>query len=839
MPLHIDNPIQAEEHIQFEPNPIRVIPEGIKERPQVQADPKEVEVKARLQTMARQAMNRPTGLMCLDGLTTEHIREAVRPPYFFSRAKAEYRALEGAAKACDEAFEKLTHYKAADFAGQHPLEEAESALIEYVNAQNAFTAAIDQYMAKSGRHPTGLLTLRNAAQNRVGEILNFAAQMRVASPESLQRAQAVGVLGAVARSAVIMHGGQYVLGEVTATAKSLFEQLDQLEHNEAHMSSEDFCNAVDTLEEKAKALKTQLQRARNNSPVEVDEGAFEAVAKLIDRSIERVDALKHVNERSVVLKVIENALPEFTKAEVELIVARGTKSEAPHLRELFRKQNELVAKIKAQVKAKSEIDFPEKMREQQKDFNEADILNNILDEYSSTREQEIDPSFESVWRRLNTFLQAKPKTIEAEGRQIQAMLNGIGRGVIDRSKYISTAFQYNLNLPVVVEASLRGIPAEQLELTASDEVLLEAKPLGNGAVNEVVRCTYRGPNGDTKTYVFKPELNARRGLELMQLRELGYDENVTAMQLNLASAYVADAIGCGDVIAQSRIGSYKDAIGLFMEEAPGVTPNAMGAEDFRWVDTHGNALTVAEGVNYMKKIGTFETLRANLLLATSKLEWADLLSGQSDRHGSNYLVDINLETGAVKLTGIDNDASFGARRMGLNKIFVRDFTQNQYNVWRLTATDINPEDGTIDINQLNADQRERVQRILGLNQMSTPAVIDRRVYDALLALNPEQYKTSLQGYMDEKAVASALSRLSAAQAHARHLGEEGRVIDDWTDGRVTELVADAQVADGESSWVAHLMKGFYNRDLRALFEPKETSNENAPNASPESVNGLA
>lgn len=82
----------------------------------------------------------------------------------------------------------------------------------------------------------------------------------------------------------------------------------------------------------------------------------------------------------------------------------------------------------------------------------------------------------------------------------------------------------------------------------------------------------------------------------------------------------------------------------------------------------GKELNFPETCRFLRSNGKLDAMRANLMRELSKMEWADVLSGQVDRHGDNYLIDINPQTGAVKITGIDNDASFGTRKAGMTVV---------------------------------------------------------------------------------------------------------------------------------------------------------------------------
>ena len=673
-------------------------------------------------------------------------------------------------------------------------------------------------MAKGGRCRAGLASLRQASQNRIGEMLNFAAQMRTMTPED---AAGVDMMREVGRSAVTMHGGHEVLGKTAAEAQRLFDRLDDIQGMKNLMPLAEFHNRIDVLAGDAKALKNKLAEVRGQTTAIADAGAFEAVAKLIDRSVDRIAELKRVDERGTVLKAFREALPRFDMEKVVQLAGLIPWNDGQRLCMAFERYNGIVERTEQAVRSGSGInDIPKSMAEALRQFGRSKELITALDEYKYRMERnQGSQEMTDFCAQVESVMAADENRIGAEGRQIVDMLGGIGRGRHARGEYIAAAFKYNLNLPMAVEASLRGLPVEQLELTASDDVLVEARRLGHGAVNAVELCEYRGADGESVKLVFKPELGARRGLDNMMASGFGYGDAVTSMQLNVASCIAADEIGCGGVIARSRIGSRNGTMGLFMEAAPGKTAAALlNGRDPVMKNADGVELTLQEGIEYMRGRGTLDAVRANLMNECSKLEWADLLSGQSDRHQDNYLVSINPDTGAVKLTGIDNDASFGVRRVGLNKINVAG-TEHVKMLERFKVTV--DADGTVDIGKLDNMQRSYIYGNFGLNQMSTPSVIGRDVFERLRNVDEEAYAKKLAACMDAPAVESAVSRLRAAKAHAAALDAQGRVIDDWTDGRAAEaLRADYKewnTQTGITGLVERLSNGFYNRDLKALF----------------------
>ena len=174
-------------------------------------------------------------------------------------------------------------------------------------------------------------------------------------------------------------------------------------------------------------------------------------------------------------------------------------------------------------------------------------------------------------------------------------------------------------------------------------------------------------------------------------------------------------------------------------------------------------------------------MRANLMRELSKMEWADVLSGQVDRHGDNYLIDINPQTGAVKITGIDNDASFGTRKTGMTVVDLSRPTPRQQdflNKLRREGYTI-PPDGRIDLSKLPDRLLSETRQQFGFNQLFRPVLIDRDTFDKLTAIREDDYRAMLAPCMDNEAVDAAVSRLKDAQRHAARLEREHRVVEDW------------------------------------------------------------
>lgn len=377
-----------------------------------------------------------------------------------------------------------------------------------------------------------------------------------------------------------------------------------------------------------------------------------------------------------------------------------------------------------------------------------------------------------------------------------------------QQSHIIEALEHNVDMSTLLEASLRGIPLDQLETIAGDAVLVQSKVLGQGAANTVNLCTYRGKDGENKTLVFKPELHARFGLNHLTASGLGYKAQTKVMQINIAACRAAESIGCQDVIAKSSIGSFDGKFGLFMEAAKGATLYGMtGSKKAHCgFNSKGETFSYGQTLTLLDQKGLRDTMRANLMKELCKLEWADCLSGQADRHGDNYLISIDTETGKVTVTGIDNDASFGVRKVGMNKIRMNDEPKKIEELKKHGPVTLT-EDGDLDITALNSGQISALRQLYGFNQLFAPSHIDKDTFEKLMNTDVDEYRQKLSECLDSEAVESAVLRLKDAQTHAKRLESEGKVVSDWTESKLYKEYKDERVRNH------NLRRGFFARDF--------------------------
>jgi hypothetical protein len=174
----------------------------------------------------------------------------------------------------------------------------------------------------------------------------------------------------------------------------------------------------------------------------------------------------------------------------------------------------------------------------------------------------------------------------------------------------------------------------------NDKTLKTSKPSGRVSL---VEC-----NG--REYFFKAEskdyTDEAKALEFNS-SENG-NEGPRYGNRNIASRLFGELLGISAIVP-SRFAFFEGNVGLLMDKAPGKTAcqiQKMTGEEFR------KMFPAAELAGLQKQLMDLET--------------CDFLTGNSDRHDENYLVDV--ADGHVRVTGIDDDLSFGNADVTLPKL---------------------------------------------------------------------------------------------------------------------------------------------------------------------------
>lgn len=798
--------------------------------------------------LERAAVN---GMPGLNASLSAALNRASERPGLFEAGRSEYKAMEAAAEACDLAGARLAKTPLSAFQKQPMDEAAFKVLSDYTAAQNAMFSCIQAFTAKSERFSPLMETLAQATQFRASEALNLAATlMKGEAPE-----ESATMGEGMARLSPQMHGHR-LRDALSTEAAQLLNRLDELERR-TDLSPADFEAARTELAEGFRSLKERMQGLADTaaSGLQADRSLSATLLRALDGSAQRLANLQGTTRNEVKLKAAErfldlgvslkdaeaakfpgflkrsltgllgryevdcriiltrigaNARPSEIKSSMIEAVARLHVGQLPNIMSCLNRVAEGNVDIQAAGKRLEELGLSRK--------EAGELFAALKDE--GTR---------AFVGKFSSSLANMPKDIFlAEVRSMERLLEAADERFALRGEYLSLAVEHSIDLNTVVEARLRGFPPESMETRAVEGAFVSAKILGQGAANTVELCRFVESEGVELKKVFKPEREARMGLARLRLSRLGYSDDTQTMKLNVASCVAADAIGCGGVISRSTIGTHNGKFGLFMEAAPGCTAHDVMRGGACGSLPDGTKLNWKQTVSRLKKNGNFEAMQANLMRECCRMEWADLLSGQVDRHYDNYLLHIDAETGAVKITGIDNDGSFSEKKVGMTKVDVSTLGDEEIRLLERVGMELKEQDGRKTV--ANAPQPDQYQlgalrKLFGFNQFFRPSHIDRDTFNKITALDENEYRRSLTPYMDEKAVDAAVLRLRDAKAHAIDLEARGRVVDDWTassDGRTNMVFQQIRNSapprtdgDGHRLWNYHA--GFFARDLMQMF----------------------
>jgi hypothetical protein len=335
--------------------------------------------------------------------------------------------------------------------------------------------------------------------------------------------------------------------------------------------------------------------------------------------------------------------------------------------------------------------------------------------------------------------------------------------------------KHHITLKQAIECKQRGIAFADCQFdlyndTNADEV---DDAFGSGMANSVAKIEYA--NGDT--LVFKGERVSDEGVQLSAASAIGIDAKAPHNgNRNIATLAVAELLGqpivpkvCYGMHTNPNTGEQE--IGLLMTMAPGktitTTDPLTGVKKRREMWPPGNPPSA--------------TAQAKLMEQLTSLDWSDVITGQMDRHGGNYMVDINGDD--VTVTGIDNDVCFGAQQADPNA------NKGQY-FSRTTPPGM-------------------------------PPLIDKKVYDRIIASDFDRdLRPKLEALMTAAEVTAAESRFNLSKTHAAGLHPD-YVVADWTAWRSPaplQLTSKAFLKAAGTGVGSDKSGGLFGRDFAAAFE---------------------
>jgi len=391
-----------------------------------------------------------------------------------------------------------------------------------------------------------------------------------------------------------------------------------------------------------------------------------------------------------------------------------------------------------------------------------------------------------------------------------------------------------VGLSNVIEARSRGFKPGDVDPATEESNIASSRTLGSGAAGK----TYLLTTKSGEEVVFKSELESRIGLGGLLLGMDGaYVDNQKAVNLNLATQDTAKAFGCEDVVVKYSVGSHDGQFGFFMEKAKGYT-----GSDFvdKKKKAGGNGISPADMYMAVPPGQEQIDIQGAIAKKLNKLMWLDLITGQGDRHWGNYFVNVekNADNGDYDVTvkAIDNDASFNAWQIGLQKYVIdKDTVERFNNNLKSVCTSIHGREGdaeyrarvskdpgiakngngslTIDFSKVESPEiKMAIVKTLGMQNVALPEEIDEDFYNKLMAMDRDPAKK--QAYLDSiaprispAALKATENRLDEAIDHAKKLRTENKVYGEaqWKDHknlrRMSGIEADVTIVKSDKKVV--------------------------------------
>ena len=390
------------------------------------------------------------------------------------------------------------------------------------------------------------------------------------------------------------------------------------------------------------------------------------------------------------------------------------------------------------------------------------------------------------------YLARHPDAPAQKKAAVQKMIDKMGKykGSLDAvlGDRHAGAFLAVLTVDEAIAVQQCGISSEHCNFDRYNDTRLDANGaqdgVAAGACNTVSKLTYQ--NGEIG--FFKAEQREWPDGQVIPVAEkLGIDMKAPRIGYrNLASRAVSDALGL-NVIPTAEFATHNGKVGVIIGEARGKAPREKvweevspevaeeaqkwldaGPDDWQYKQLFWRGLQKQDGVwkqAVAKLIPPWQgqptaPVLASLQEGLNRLEWCDMLTGQGDRHDHNYKVDIR--DGRATVMGIDNDLAFGK------------------------------------------SQTELVtNRMSPIESVGTPHLIDKTVFDNLMALKFKDLAPRLKGLSEEE-ISATKQRLALVQAKAADLTKNGLVVENWETwrdpaGRNAQDYLKAKVAEMEAA----------------------------------------
>ncbi len=275
----------------------------------------------------------------------------------------------------------------------------------------------------------------------------------------------------------------------------------------------------------------------------------------------------------------------------------------------------------------------------------------------------------------------------------------------------------------ITPANLKGISPQHCDFAKFNDGTREgpSKELGKGSVNTVQLVKHGGVER-----VFKEEQQTDTSKAWApQFMGINVKDDPRYGNRNVAGGVVGKLLGA-KVMPESRFAVNDGKVGLLMEKAPGKTLAQLLKDKSLDEDSFSPKAL------------------ASLQQQLMDMEACDILTGQSDRHPGNYMIDIKGDE--VTVTAIDNDFAF-------------------------PNTD----------NVIFGDKTRIPLKFPGMNSIENlPALMSKTVADKIKAIDfDNDVAPSLQSLLEPAELRDAKTRFQALRNHVTGLERDGCIVTDW------------------------------------------------------------
>lgn len=763
---------------------------------------KDPEVINRLKKMVRKNVAYNGGL---HEMSHRHLTDTISKQSFLPTGKRvqHYNELKLALNDADISMKKLEKHQLKDFLPNLDPPKYEAAindLQQAINAQYELERALRLYgKSVTGDISTCCILRAEDCERRISEMLNVVSQAHIPAPQRNNINLSKNIAESMDEYAPDMHGTPHVLQKIYADAKILFAELDSLERNK-NRKVENYKN----LENKILRLQKKLTSIQSQNisdtgfKISYDVVLLDSLNNSLTSALERCKAI----ESPSINTIQENTIQQLVQPTITSLIKIN--NEIQHLsipdKGAIAHIINYTKIIKSNLQAKAMQ--PDGLRDLNSIYDLTQQMTNYIYKWLSYLEPHLDrKNFTKIAHCIDTSIYGDAGYDVFSTGLDELIILTEKNNSSDRvctGPYLAHAFYNSSEIDTLIECYFRDIPPQYIEKESSEKELLQDRTLGSGNANEVTLCVYKASHGQHSIEkVFKPEYPGRYGLKTLAAHRMNNNDFTHIFVRNVASSQVAKYLGCQNIVSSATAGTHKNQFGLFMNKAPGKTPADLVTSN------RNNTCDLEEVIRTSIAHGNFNIMKANLRRELSNLEWADVLSGQIDRHGQNYLVDIDGHTGNVTVTGIDNDTSFSTAMTGVGIISVDNlnitpkeraklepyFSKNSLGKLYLDSNN----SPIINIHEIDNIGQYLVRSIMGVNQKIVPDMIDKKTYGALMAIDETEYAETLANLLPSENVQVALKRLDAAKKYALELHKNNLVIDNWQDPIVEDYYNEAML----------------------------------------------